>query len=56
MSIKEMNARLAQMTVAQVERVIQLVKEGFGAQGIKFETGLPIRLINAVFHLHRHGA
>lgn len=55
MTTKEMYKRLAEITTEQKERVIQLVKEGYGAQGIKFETGLPVRLINAVFHLHRRG-
>lgn len=55
MSIKEMNKRLAEMTAIEIERVVQLVQDGYGAQGIKFETGLSIRLINAVFHYIRHG-
>lgn len=41
--------RLNEMTTDQIARVARYINEGFGAQSIKIETGLPLRLVNAVF-------
>lgn len=49
MTRNEMNRRLNELTEYQRARVRNLIREGYGAQGIKHETNLSIRLINAVF-------
>ncbi len=49
MTNNEIARRLISMTDDQISRVSDLVRQGYGAQGIKFETGLTIKQINAVF-------
>lgn len=49
MTKTEMTKRLATMTEAERNRVLGLILSGYGASGIKFETGLTIKQINAVF-------
>lgn len=49
MNTAEMTRRLNTMTDDDRARVRRLVRQGYGASGIRNETGLPLRLINAVF-------
>lgn len=49
MNVKEMNKRIKELSASDYARITQLVRDGYGAQGIHLETGVPIRLINAVF-------
>jgi hypothetical protein len=49
MTNAEMNRRLATLSPAAIDRVELLIKQGYGAEGIKHETGLKVSQINAVF-------
>lgn len=49
MNVKEMNKRLAEISPVDHQRILSLVQDGWGAQSIHIETGVSVRLINAVF-------
>ncbi|CAA2140499.1 hypothetical protein [Hyphomicrobium sp. ghe19] len=49
MTANEIIRRLNTMTAEQIALVRTLIRQGYGGQGIKFETGLTIKQINAVF-------
>ena len=45
----EMSKRLATIPLDTLCRAIQCISEGYGGQGTKFETGLTLAQVNAVF-------
>lgn len=49
MTEDEMNRRLSEIPEDRLSQIRKLIDEGFGAQSIRIETGVSIRLINAVF-------
>jgi hypothetical protein len=49
MNTKEMNARLSEMPSDLRDAVLRLIREGYGANGIKFETYATTKQINACF-------
>lgn len=51
MKMSEMNARLANVSAEQIERVKKMIKEGNGGATIVFESALSAKEVNAVFAL-----
>lgn len=49
MTTTEMFRRLKTISASDLDKAKYLVSQGYGAQGIKHETGLTIAQINAVF-------
>ena len=48
MTREEMNRRLKTISAEQGNKIVKLLKEGYGTTGIQFETGATIKQINAV--------
>jgi hypothetical protein len=55
MTTTEMNNRIQTISCDTLAKAKRLVAEGYGAQGIKHETGLTVSQINAVFELTSRG-
>ncbi|WP_298983416.1 hypothetical protein [uncultured Roseibium sp.] len=51
MTKTEMDRRLSTLSTKQVDQVRDLIAHGCGAQSIRFDTGLGLKYINAVFKL-----
>lgn len=51
MTTKEINKRIADMDAVLFAFVLRMIREGYGASGIKHETGATLKQINAVFAL-----
>ena len=48
MTREEMNRRLKTISAEQGNKIVKLLKEGYGTTEIQFETGATIKQINAV--------
>lgn len=49
----KMRSRLREMTEEQISKALRLIREGYGTAGIRFETGLTIKQVNAVAELSK---
>ena len=52
MTTAEMNRRLDTLTEDQIAEIPTMIRQGYGAHGIKCESTYTLKQINAVFEYH----
>jgi hypothetical protein len=52
MTTAEMNRRLDTLRDAEIAEIRTMIRQGFGARGIKAESTYTLKQINAVFEYH----
>lgn len=56
MKTEVMKARLRSLSSEQINKALRLIREGNGASSVKFNTGLSLKEVNAVFEFSRQRA